>query len=279
MTSRSRRSGPTIRRPGQPFPGGIIPADAIRRRGQDHSGSVRPAVEPAQPLLRGQRARSDQDRRGDASSSIITCRRTASLAVSYFYLNGHRHAAAVRLGQHPVGRSRLQLDAAQPQRRRHVDAQPDDDQPVEVHVYAAVRRPRQQSDDVARRPELELQDPGRSDAAAPDRHRVTSPAQTAIAGPDAGSDYWSIRDNVIISKGNHSFKLGGEVSYEKIVHDTLLDNYGVFSVQRQQDRQRLRGLPARPAGDDVAGRAGAEAGQRRVLQRSSRRTITASTRA
>lgn len=53
--------------------------------------------------------------------------------------------------------------------------------------------------------------------------------QTSIAGPDAGSDFFSVKDSVSISRGNHSFKLGGEVSYEKIIHDTLLDNYGVFA--------------------------------------------------
>ena len=90
--------------------------------------------------------------------------------------------------------------------------------------------------------------------------------QTSIAGPDAGSDYFSVKDSVSMSRGNHSFKFGGEVSYEKIVHDTLLDNYGVFSVQRQQDRQRLRRLPARPAGDDDAGRADPKDRQRRLHQ-------------
>ncbi|MGH9895029.1 MAG: TonB-dependent receptor domain-containing protein, partial [bacterium] len=53
--------------------------------------------------------------------------------------------------------------------------------------------------------------------------------QTSIAGPDAGSDYWAVKDSLSMSRGNHSFKFGGEVSYEKIVHDTLLDNYGVFT--------------------------------------------------
>jgi hypothetical protein len=53
--------------------------------------------------------------------------------------------------------------------------------------------------------------------------------QVSIAGPDAGSDYWGVKDTVSIVSNNHSFKFGGEVSYEKIVHDTLLDNYGVFS--------------------------------------------------
>src|SRR5688572_6974024 len=73
-------------------------------------------------------------------------------------------------------------------------------------------------------------------------------ANTAIAGPDAGSDYWSIRDNLTISRGDHTFKLGGEASYEKIVHDTLLDNYGVFAFNGSKTGNAyadfLLGLPA-----------------------------------
>ncbi|HKZ32225.1 MAG TPA: carboxypeptidase regulatory-like domain-containing protein [Vicinamibacteria bacterium] len=53
--------------------------------------------------------------------------------------------------------------------------------------------------------------------------------QVSIAGPDAGSDYLGVKDTVSIVSGNHSFKFGAEVSYESIVHDTLLDNYGVFA--------------------------------------------------
>ncbi len=53
--------------------------------------------------------------------------------------------------------------------------------------------------------------------------------QTSIAGPDAGSDYFGLRDTLSLARGNHSFKFGAEVSYESIVHDTLLDNYGVFA--------------------------------------------------
>lgn len=53
--------------------------------------------------------------------------------------------------------------------------------------------------------------------------------QTSIAGPDAGSDYIGVKDAISISAGKHSFKLGADISYEKIVHDTLLDNYGVFT--------------------------------------------------
>ena len=73
-------------------------------------------------------------------------------------------------------------------------------------------------------------------------------AQTAIAGPDAGSDYWSIRDNIILSKGDHSFRFGVEVSYERIVHDTLLDNYGLFTFNGSKTGNAyadfLLGLPA-----------------------------------
>ena len=53
--------------------------------------------------------------------------------------------------------------------------------------------------------------------------------QVSIAGPDAGSDYFGIKDAISISSGNHSLKFGADLSYEKIVHDTLLDNYGVFA--------------------------------------------------
>ncbi len=53
--------------------------------------------------------------------------------------------------------------------------------------------------------------------------------QTSIAGPDAGSDYFAVKDSFSVTRGNHSLKFGGEISYEQIVHDTLLDNYGVFA--------------------------------------------------
>jgi hypothetical protein len=52
--------------------------------------------------------------------------------------------------------------------------------------------------------------------------------QTSIAGPDAGSNYVGLKDAISITRGKHAFKLGGDFSYEAIVHDTLLDNYGVF---------------------------------------------------
>lgn len=72
--------------------------------------------------------------------------------------------------------------------------------------------------------------------------------QTSIAGPDAGSDYFSVKDSLSMAWGNHSFKFGGEISYEKIVHDTLLDNYGVFSFNGSKTGNAyadfLLGLPA-----------------------------------
>jgi hypothetical protein len=72
--------------------------------------------------------------------------------------------------------------------------------------------------------------------------------QTAIAGPDAGSDYYSIRDSVTISRREHTIKIGGEASYEKIIHDTLLDNYGVFLFNGSKTGNAyadfLLGLPA-----------------------------------
>ncbi len=72
--------------------------------------------------------------------------------------------------------------------------------------------------------------------------------QTQIAGPDAGSDYFGLKDTLSIARGNHSFKFGGEVSYEKIVHDTLLDNYGVFTFNGSKTGNAyadfLLGLPA-----------------------------------
>ena len=72
--------------------------------------------------------------------------------------------------------------------------------------------------------------------------------QTSIAGPDAGSDFFAVKDSLTMTRGNHSLKIGGEVSYEHIIHDTLLDNYGVFSFNASKTGNAyadfLLGLPA-----------------------------------
>jgi hypothetical protein len=52
---------------------------------------------------------------------------------------------------------------------------------------------------------------------------------SAIFGPTAGSDLYMVRDVLNLTRGKHSLKFGAEVSYEKMIHDTTLNNYGVFS--------------------------------------------------
>jgi hypothetical protein len=51
----------------------------------------------------------------------------------------------------------------------------------------------------------------------------------AIGGPTAGSNFYSVRDTFSYSRGHHALKFGGEVTLQKDVQDTLLNNYGTFS--------------------------------------------------
>jgi hypothetical protein len=51
----------------------------------------------------------------------------------------------------------------------------------------------------------------------------------AIGGPKAGGDFYSGRDVFSWTLGPHALKLGGELSYNKTVQDTLLNNYGVLT--------------------------------------------------
>ncbi len=51
---------------------------------------------------------------------------------------------------------------------------------------------------------------------------------SAIAGPVAGSNLIQVRDTLNMNRGRHSMRIGGEVSYEDITHDTTLNNYGTF---------------------------------------------------
>lgn len=51
----------------------------------------------------------------------------------------------------------------------------------------------------------------------------------AIAGPVAGTNFYSTRDTFSYNRGRHAFKFGGEVSLDKDIQQTLLNNYGVFT--------------------------------------------------
>jgi outer membrane receptor protein involved in Fe transport len=69
-----------------------------------------------------------------------------------------------------------------------------------------------------------------------------------IGGPIAGTNFYSARDVFSWNKGNHSLKLGGEVSLNKDIQQTLLNNYGVFTFNA--------GATARVAAPPVTAAAG-----------------------
>src|SRR5215471_14341856 len=69
-----------------------------------------------------------------------------------------------------------------------------------------------------------------------------------IGGPTAGTNFYSVRDVFSWIKGRHSLKLGGEVSLNKDIQQTLLNNYGVFTFNANST--------ARVAGGGVTAAAG-----------------------
>ena len=70
----------------------------------------------------------------------------------------------------------------------------------------------------------------------------------AIAGPLAGTNFYSARDAFSYTRGRHAFKFGGEVSLDKDIQQTLLNNYGVFTFNGVVTKNALAdfevGLPS-----------------------------------
>src|SRR2546421_695514 len=60
-----------------------------------------------------------------------------------------------------------------------------------------------------------------------------------IGGPIAGTNFYSGRDVFSWIKGNHSLKLGGEISLNKDIQQTLLNNYGVFTFNNGTTKNAL----------------------------------------
>jgi hypothetical protein len=61
----------------------------------------------------------------------------------------------------------------------------------------------------------------------------------SIGGPTAGTNFYSARDVFSWNKGRHSLKLGGELSLNKDIQQTLLNNYGVFTFNNGATKNAL----------------------------------------
>jgi carboxypeptidase family protein len=66
-------------------------------------------------------------------------------------------------------------------------------------------------------------------------------AASAIAGPVAGSNFYSVRDVVNYSRGRHSISFGGDETLDKDVQQTLLNNYGVFGFNGTNIKDAVSG--------------------------------------
>lgn len=70
----------------------------------------------------------------------------------------------------------------------------------------------------------------------------------SIAGPVAGTNNYGIRNLFSNTRGRHTLKFGGELSLNKDVQQTLLNNYGVFAFNAAKSNNNLSdfllGLPA-----------------------------------
>jgi hypothetical protein len=70
----------------------------------------------------------------------------------------------------------------------------------------------------------------------------------SIAGPRAGTDFYSIRDVFSWTRGRHSVQFGAEESLGKDIQQTLLNNYGTFTFSGKSTGNALAdfelGLPS-----------------------------------
>ena len=66
-------------------------------------------------------------------------------------------------------------------------------------------------------------------------------AASAIAGPVAGSNFYSVRDVVSHTRGRHSISFGGEETLDKDIQQTLLNNYGVFGFNGTNIKDAVSG--------------------------------------
>jgi hypothetical protein len=66
-------------------------------------------------------------------------------------------------------------------------------------------------------------------------------AASAIAGPVAGSNFYSVRDVVNYTHGRHSISFGGDETLDKDVQQTLLNNYGVFGFNATNIKDSVSG--------------------------------------
>jgi outer membrane receptor protein involved in Fe transport len=61
----------------------------------------------------------------------------------------------------------------------------------------------------------------------------------SIGGPTAGTNFYSLRDVFSWTKAGHALKLGGELSLNKDIQQTLLNNYGVFTFNNSVTKNAL----------------------------------------
>ncbi len=64
----------------------------------------------------------------------------------------------------------------------------------------------------------------------------------AIFGPFAGGNTYQLKELFSLTRGRHSLKIGGELQLEKIIHDTTLDNYSVFTFNRTNKAATLNSV-------------------------------------